>query len=387
MQMKKLALVTIVLALSFGLYMLGSRSSALAQEPVPASGDIVTLGKALFFDTTLSQPGGQSCATCHEPFSGFADPRSDLPVSAGVLPLRYGNRNAPSAAYAAFSPTLHFDPTMRPGIMGGMYVGGLFWDGRAMTLEEQAKAPFLNPLEMHNLNKVQVVNAVRNGTFAELFKEVFGPQSLLNVEEAYDDIALAVTAYERSSEVNAFSSKFDYYLAGEAQLTEKEANGYALFIGKAKCTNCHTGTPDAVDKPILFTSYGYQNIGVPKNLNNPFYSLPKPLNPAGGNYVDLGLGAVLKDPMQNGKFKIPTLRNVAVTAPYMHNGYFATLREVVEFDNTRDVNPAWPAPEVPANVHRHMPPMPGTFGQLGLNDQEIDDIVAFLQTLTDGYQP
>jgi cytochrome c peroxidase len=368
-----------------GILVIAFALAILAPAQVKAD-DMVELGKALFFDASLSQPDGQSCATCHEPYAGFADPHSDFPVSRGVLPQRYGNRNAQSAAYAAFSPLFHFDPTVRPGVMEGMYVGGLFWDGRSMTLEDQAKQPFLNPLEMHNFDKKQVVKAVLRAPYADLFIETFGPLSSLTVDEAYDDIAAAIAAYERSSEVNSFSSKFDYYMAGEAQLTPQEANGYALFIGKAKCTNCHTGRQEAPDKPILFTSFGYQNIGVPKNPDNPFYSLPIWLNPAGKNYVDLGLGAILMDPKQNGKFKIPSLRNVAVTAPYMHNGYFASLREVVAFDNTRDVNPAWPPPEVSENVHRHNPPMPGTFGRLGLTDQEIDDIVAFLHTLTDGYQ-
>jgi cytochrome c peroxidase len=150
----------------------------------------------------------------------------------------------------------------------------------------------------------------------------------------------------------------------------------------------------------LFTNFGYQNIGTPKNPDNPFYNLPKRFNPQGKNYVDLGLGAMLAangDPnagipnataqKQNGKFKIPSLRNCAVTQPYEHNGVFRTLKEVVMFNNTRDVMGAgWPPPEVPQNVHRHMPMEPGFFGMIGLTNQEVDDIVAFLETLTDGYK-
>lgn len=351
------------------------------------------LGKLLFFDARLSDPGGQSCATCHNPTTAFADPLGDPatghPTSAGVVPGLFGSRNAQSTAYAAFSPSLHFDPTVRPGVMEGMYVGGLFWDGRADTLTDQAKEPFLNPLEMHNYLELSLVAKLAQAPYVELFKEVYGPDSLEDAAGAYDNIVDAISAYERSAEMNPFTSKFDHFLAGQAELTEAEARGYALFTSKAKCMNCHTATPQTEDGRVLFTSFGHQNTGVPRNPDNPFYDQSEIFNPDGDAFVDLGLGAVLDGPRENGKFKIPSLRNVARTAPYMHNGYFKTMREVIRFNNTRDTDPSWPAPEVPENVHRHQgnPPMPGTFGRLGLLDQEIDDIVAFLSTLTDGYTP
>ncbi len=347
------------------------------------------LGKLLFFDARLSQPGGQSCATCHNSTTAFADPlggpATGHPTSAGVVHGRFGSRNAQSASYAAFSPPLHFDPTMRPGIMEGMYVGGLFWDGRADTPADQAEEPFLNPLEMNNPDEATVVAKVAQAPYVELFREVYGPNSLEDAEIAYGNIADAIGAYERTSEMNPFTSKFDYHLAGQVDLTEAEARGYALFTSRAKCMNCHTATPQTPDGRILFTNFGYQNTGVPKNPDNPFYTQSPSHNPDGSDFVDRGLGTALGDPKQDGKFKIPSLRNVARTAPYMHNGYFKTLREIVRFNNTRDVDSSWPAPEVTANVHRHSPPMAGTFGRLGLSDQEIDDIVAFLSTLTDGY--
>jgi cytochrome c peroxidase len=346
------------------------------------------LGKLLFIDTNLSTPKGMSCATCHNLEAAFTDPRPGFPVSEGIIPTRFSNRNSPSAAYAAYSPPLYFDPTMRPGIHDGMYIGGLFWDGRANTLEDQAKQPILNPLEMHNFTKRQVIIKVRSSKYANLFEEVFGPGSLplKNVDLAFNQLVEAIAEYERSSEVCRFSSKYDQYLANpnEVPLTGSETRGLQLFTGKANCKNCHfVDTNNSAGKP-LFTSFGYQNIGVPKNPENPFYSLPKKLNPEGTNFVDLGLGSILNDLMQNGKFKIPSLRNVAVTAPYMHNGVFKSLREVLDFDNTRDVG-SHPPPEVNMNIHRHMPPMDGTFGRLGLTDQEIEDIIAFLRTLTDGY--
>ena len=347
------------------------------------------LGKLLFFDARLSEPGGQSCATCHNPTTAFADPLGDpvtgRPTSAGVVHGRFGSRNAQSISYAAFSPQLHFDPTMRPGIMEGMYVGGLFWDGRADTLPDQAKEPFLNPLEMNNPDNAAVVADVVTSAYAGLFEEVYGPNSLDDTQAAYDRVADAISAYERSAEVNPFTSKFDYYRAGQVALTEAEARGYALFTSTARCMNCHTATPETPEGHILFTNFGHQNTGVPRNPENPFYEQDTAFNPDGNDFVDLGLGAILGDPNQNGKFKIPSLRNVVRTAPYMHNGYFKTLRDIVRFNNTRDVDPSWPPPEVAENVHRHHPPMMGTFGRLGLSDQEIDDIVAFMETLTDGY--
>jgi cytochrome c peroxidase len=363
----------------------------LAGCPAPQPGDVAALGREIFFDKDLSNPPGQACASCHVPESGFADPYQA--VSHGAFQIRFGFRNAPSITYAAFSPALHFDPTVRPGIMEGMYVGGMFWDGRVDTLEEQAKQPLLNSVEM-NATKDSVVAAIRKASYAGLFLRVFGLDSLGDVDKAYDNAAHALAEFMRSSEVNPFSSKFDCSQKGQVQLSDAEQNGYALFTGKAKCANCHTATSETEGVPPLFTSFGYQNTGNPRNPDNPYYFMPASINPDGENFVDLGLGAFLRKSgmseadaaKQDGKVKIPSLRNCALTAPYMHNGGFETLRDVIVFDNTRDVVTGY-TPEVPQNVHRHMPPMMGTFGQLGLTDQEIDDIVAFLQTLTDGYQP
>ncbi len=348
---------------------------------------IQKLGKLLFFDPNLSTPNGMSCATCHDPKVAFADPRSSFPVSGGVIYGRFGNRNAPSITYAAYSPPLYFDPTPSMGnMMQGMYRGGLFWDGGVSSLEDQAKQPILNPVEMNNPNKGSVIAQIRQGEYVEFFREVFGFRSLNNVGAAYNHMVEAIAEYERSSEVSPFSSKYDQYLANptENPLTDSEARGLTLFTGKANCKNCHfVDTNNLAGKP-LFTSFGYQNIGVPRNSDNPFYSLREKFNPDGENFIDLGLGGILNNQKHYGQFKIPSLRNVAVTAPYMHNGVFKTLREVLDFDNTRDLG-GYPPPEVDMNVHRHMPPMPGFFGQLGLTDQEIEDIIAFLRTLTDGY--
>jgi cytochrome c peroxidase len=162
-------------------------------------------------------------------------------------------------------------------------------------------------------------------------------------------------------------------------------------MGKGRCANCH-----AEGAKGLFTNFGHQNLGTPRNPDLPYYDLPPALNPDGYDYIDRGTGDFLRNAgypeedaaKEDGKFKIPSLRNCAVTAPYTHNGYHTTLKDLVVFNNTRDLPEAnWPEAEVPETVHRHPTEMPGTLGRLGLTDQEIDDIVAFLHTLTDGYQP
>jgi cytochrome c peroxidase len=387
-----------LIALSASLTACGSDTAPPAASTTQLTA-VQQLGKAMFFDANLSTPSGMACATCHDPAAGFADPDTALPVSKGIVSGTFGSRNAPSVTYAAFSPPPYHDPVQRRGMMmGGLDIGGQFWDGRAASLAEQAKGPLMNPLEMHNLDKSQVMSAIRNSSYAALFEQVYGAGSLSadNVDAAFEQVAAAISEYEKSNEVSPFTSKFDYYLAGKVALTAQEAQGYALFTGKANCVNCHAIAPvgpnDPVQQSYLFTNFAHQNIGVPKNPGNPYYAMLTALNPDGSKYVDFGHGAVTGVSTENGKFKIPSLRNVAITPPYMHNGVFHTLREVVVFDNTRDErNASWPPPEVPQNVHRHMPMAdgtcePNTLGCLKLTDEEVDAIVAFLTTLTDGYK-
>lgn len=353
------------------------------------------LGRLLFHDTNLSEPAGQSCATCHAVDQAFTDPDQKVPTSQGVDPKLFGNRNTPTAMYMAYSPAFHFEESEEH------YEGGQFVDGRAPTLEEQAKGPFLNPLEMANPDRQTVIGKVRNASYAGLFKAVFGQDSLDDPDRAYELLALAIADYEHSRAFNRFSSKYDAWLAGKAQLTAQERRGLDLYEreDKGNCAACHPNRPanDDILSPPLFTDFTYDNLGVPKNIANPFYRLPKAYNPDGWSFVDKGLGGALGLATENGKFKVPTLRNIAVTGPYMHNGYFRTLKGVVDFYNTRDVKRAcrspwtteavakglncWPAAEVADNVNAD------ELGNLGLSDREVDDIVAFLRTLTDGWMP
>ncbi len=321
------------------------------------------LGKKLYFDENLSDPNGQSCASCHLPSAGFADPDQNLPVSEGVIPGRFGNRNSPSVSYAVFTPEF----TLKGGVKGGQ-----FWDGRAANLVEQAKGPFLNPVEMNNPSKAAVIAEVAASTYAAEFEAVYGAGALNNVEQAYDQVADAIAAFEGAKEVSPFTSKFDAVKAGLASFTAEEQRGLDLFSGRGKCAHCHD--LGGGKRPDLFTDFSYHNLGLPRNTEFPFNQIANP-------EPDLGLGAILGNAKYNGQFKTSHLRNIAATPPYMHNGVLKTLKEVVNFYNTRDVPGMWPEPEVPENVD-------GNFlGDLGLTDAEENAIVRFMETLTDGYTP
>lgn len=351
------------------------------------------LGRVLFHDPRLSEPAGQSCASCHDANFAATDPDQWTPTSQGVNPKLFGNRNTPTAMYMAFSPAFHFDADE------GLYVGGQFLDGRAATLEDQAKGPFLNPLEMANTSKQQVVDKVMAADYAPLFRQVYGPTAFSDADSAYDKIADAIASFERTRVFNKFTSKYDAYLAGKAKLSGQEMRGLELFEreDKGNCAACHASRPSEDGTPPLFTDFTFDNLGVPKNPHNQFYKMSKQHNPDGRKFVDKGLGGFVNSPVENGKFKVPTLRNIALTAPYMHNGYFMSLKGVVDFYNTRDTKPVcpqefmaddkatakgcWPAAEVADNVNTD------ELGNLKLSGQEVDDLVAFMHTLTDGWSP
>lgn len=355
-----------------------SGSAGVARKSLPTmvraagSTDKQWLGKQLFFDPNLSVPPGQACSDCHDPAAGWADPRKDSPTSEGNTPGLFGNRNSPTVAYAALSPDFHYDAVRK------LYVGGQFWDGRAKSAADQAKGPILNPLEMNGASKQRVIDAVKAGPYADLFRSVWGATAFDMTETAYDNLAAAIAEYEMTGEVSSFSSKYDDVLSGAATLTKQERRGLVIFEGKAQCGACHpTGVDPTIGK-VMFTDFTYDNLGVPKNPDNAFYTLSAKENPDGKGFVDLGLGGYLKKASENGKFKVPTLRNIALTSPYMHNGYFATVTDVVKFYNTRDVSSAgWPTPEVTANLKK------GGMGNLKLTGSEIKDLVAFLVTLND----
>jgi cytochrome c peroxidase len=360
------------------------------------------LGKAIFFDENLSLNGNQSCAVCHGPEVGWTGPDEEInkggTVYEGSIPGAFGDRKPPSSAYAGDSPILGQDAE-------GTWVGGMFWDGRATgetlgdPLAEQAQGPFLNPKEQALPNAEAVVEKVcASEDYGDLFREVWGQDACDDVVTAYNNIAFSIAAYERSKEVNQFTSKYDYWLKGQAKLTGQERRGLELFNGKAKCNNCHVS---GSDEP--FTDFTYDNLGVPQNPENPAGVAPAFVDPGLGGFLETaGYSAEVYE-AEWGKHKVPTLRNVDLRPSkkfiktYGHNGYFKSLEGIVHFYNTRDVLPrcknplateaealkkkCWPAPEVAENVNTD------ELGSLGLTKGEENAIVAFLKTLSDGYKP
>lgn len=372
------------------------------------------LGKRLFEDTNLSLHRNQACITCHSlaavpgtaPTPGFVDPvnvATGSAVSTGSVAGRFGRLNAPSAGYAAFSPPFYWDEAEKH------YVGGQFWNGRAATLAEQAREPILDPAEMAMPSAWAVVTRLQeNPDYVKQFAAVYGldlksiagrdgvPASATppaGVPVAYDRLAQAIAAFEKSRIFNRFTSKYDFVLAGKTRLSKLEQWGLELFESdKSKCADCHPSQPgkaaNGAQQPPLFTDFTYDNLGVPRNVNIPGNPAPDP-GLAGHPQIAGGQQAG----NELGKHKVMGLRNIAVTAPYGHNGVFRTLEEIVHFYNTRDTKPAvcrdnndpgfgnscWPAPEIRANLNTE------ELGNLKLGADEEAALVAFMKTLTDGY--
>ncbi|WP_144391549.1 cytochrome-c peroxidase [Pleionea sediminis] len=329
---------------------------------------LVEIGSKIFNDTSLSTPPGQSCASCHSPDSGFDDPNDSNPTSLGADGMSFGTRNSPTASYAAHIPDRHLETRQLPnGDEIEITVGGLFWDGRAVSLEEQAKGPFLNPIEMGNASEQAVIDKLVFTEYASDFEALFGNNVLQDTERAYDYIADAIAAFERTEIFSPATSKFDRVLAGNDTFTDEEDRGHDLFFGRAQCDTCHSNEDGGLQ---VFSNFEYHNIGVPKNS-----MLPALLEDP--SFLDLGLGEITNNPRDDGRFRVPNLRNIANTAPYMHNGVFNTLEEVVDFYNTRDTDFGEP-PEVNRNVDNG-----GNIGELELSDRDIADLIAFLNTLSD----
>jgi cytochrome c peroxidase len=361
--------------------------AAPASAAPPALSPQAALGKELFFDASLSNPVGQSCASCHAAPAGFTFPDSRVNALLGVAPGavrgRFGFRAVPQISYAAFTPPggVHFSSFL------GLYIGGQFWDGHADDLVDQAKFPFLNPNEMNNVthhvgDPALVVGKLERSRTAVRFRQVYGSDAFAQpTEVVYNNIAEAIAEYERSFEVSPFSSKYDAWRAGRAQFDEHELRGLRIVTGTwtgrpdgatfplfAHCVECHMIPSVPSGSPDLWTNTCYQNIGVPRNPRNPFYTQtnsranPDGFNPLGKDFIDYGLGATLYTDLGlppgnvgpgsdgngdflgvNGQFKAPSLRNVdkrprrGFVKAYMHNGALTSVEEVVHFYNTRNL--------------------------------------------------
>jgi cytochrome c peroxidase len=406
--MRKTAIIIYVIALWL------ATVTWVAQALTP----IEQVGKDIFFDQKLSFNANQACAACHMPEVGWTGPDTTINKTRGVyeasIPGRFGNRKPPSSAYATSSPILHHVIEKKKAL----FIGGNFWDGRATgeklgnPAADQAQGPFLNPLEQALPAPADVVSRVCGGSYVDLFKQVWGSDVCdpAKVNTAFDNIARSIAAFEASPESNAFTSKYDYYLKGMVDLTQEEKKGLNLFKSEGKCANCHILAPGPNGEPPLLTDFTYDNLGVPRNPENPFYTQAA-FNPLGDGWIDRGLGEFLASrlkvyqqfaPANYGKQKVPTLRNVdkrpyeGFVKAYTHNGYFKSLKGLVHFYNTRDAKPVcvnpftreadalaqncWPAPEVPVNVNSQ------ELGNLHLTEDQEEAIVTFMKTLSDGYQ-
>lgn len=383
-------------AVSVGLVACGGGGGS-ADSPAPATMTPMALvGQKAFADVSLSASGKQSCATCHDPATGHA-PANDLPGQmGGALLSLQGGRQAPALRYLGTNTAFFFDGEGTP-------TGGFFWDGRANSLADQAGGPLLNPLEMANTDKAGVVAKLAASTYAAEFKKVFGADVFKDTDGAFQKLTLAIQKYEQEdTDFNAYTSKYDAFLRGTTTLSAIEMRGLALFNNptKGNCIGCHPSGKGANGALPLFTDFTYDALGVPRNPE-----LTQNADPA---YYDLGLCARATNDLLGrtdlcGAFKVPSLRNVALRRTFFHNGKFKTLNDAVSFYVQRDTNPEkwYPAnadgsinkfDDLPAaykrNVNTTEVPYNRTLGDApALNDAEVEDLIAFLKTLTDGYTP
>ncbi len=349
---------------------------------------LVDLGRALFFDANLSKERTQSCATCHDPARAFSDGRGTgvaAAVSLGGDLKSIGDRNAPSISYAALTPEFHINSE-------GDYVGGMFWDGREANLAAQAGGPPLNLIEMGFENKVEVIQRLQeNPAYLTSFKNLFGEDVFQDIEASYSEMTNSIAAFEKTEFFSPFDSKYDRYLRGEYELSKEEELGMTLFFSSfTNCNLCHQLNSADNSSTETFTNYRFHNIGLPKNKGL------REINGLGSEVVDRGLfdNPKISALSEAGKFKVPSLRNVAITAPYMHNGIFKELKTVVQFYNkynargsAAQINPetgeTWGEPEVADNISlNELQSGPSQ------DEKRVDALVAFLRTLTDKrYEP
>ncbi|MFT4047500.1 MAG: cytochrome c peroxidase [Solimonas sp.] len=367
------------------------------------------LGRKLFFDPTLSGSGRMSCASCHDPAHAYAPPNA-LAVQLGGADLKTpGLRAVPSLMYKDY--TLPYsDEYQNPDMISPPAPGGGFaWDGRADTLAEQAAIPLLSEFEMANASPADVVARLRAAPYADEFRRIFGADVFGDTAKAFAQAGAALQAFQTEDRsFHPYSSKFDLYRRNKigGTLSERERRGFAVYLDpdKGNCNACHLlgGSNDGAQD--VTSDYSFAAIGVPRNAEIPANADPR--------YFDLGLcGPLRRDHLPKrpgaadeycGLFKAPILRNVATRRVFMHNGYFKSLRDVLEFYATRDTDPArWypkdtagrvqkfnDLPEVyRANLDPQAPldqRKPGSTP--AMTETDIDDLLAFLDTLSDGYQ-
>ncbi len=379
------------------------QADAAPPPPAPVlTDDRARLGQQIFTDPNLSEPRGTACVACHQPNQGFAGNNgSRIGVARGSLPSSLGLRNSMTNSYQGFIPAFGFQTENGETEA----IGGHFWDGRVDTMAQQALGPFLNPLEMNNPNRRAVVDKIAASRYAPLFRQQFGTNIFNDTDAAFTQIGVAIEAFERAA-LQPFSSKFDAMVRGQTTFAPAEARGMALFMdpARANCAGCHVMDP-TTGKPedSLFTEFTYYANGIPRNT-----AIPRNTDPA---FFDLGLcgpertapalpaDVVPGTTIDNfcGKFKMPTLRNVAERPALMHNGFFTNLADVVRFYSTRNTNPQrWYGPsgvpnDLPAQYRGNIESVKAPFNRAPtagplLTEPEVADVVAFLRTLSDGFR-
>ena len=352
------------------------------------------LGQEIFKDVSLSGSGRLSCASCHQPELGHASP-FDTPVALGGVNMDMpGSRLPPAIRYLRFNSAFALAADGTPS-------GGFFWDGRANSLFEQARGPLLNDHEMANASVSAVVQKIAAAPYAAKFKQVFGADIFNNPDLAFDRVQHALARYQQEDvEFASFSSKFDAVNAGKASFNAQELRGLAWFnrADKGNCAACHPSTQPSNAPAALFTDFSYDSLGVPRNSAI--------ANNSDATFFDMGLCGPLRSDLSArfdlcGAFKVPSLRNVALRKRFFHNGQFDSLRQAIQFYVTRDTQPQLWYPQDPqghlvlyndlpsllrGNVNVTEAPYNRTRGQAAaLSDAEIDDVLAFLATLTDGF--
>ncbi|QJP71398.1 cytochrome-c peroxidase [Burkholderia glumae] len=365
---------------------------------------MTALGKQMFFDPSLSGSGKLACASCHSPQHAFT-PANALSVQLGGDDLRQqGFRAVPTLMYLQKVPpfTEHFHDSDEEGdeSVDAGPTGGLTWDGRVDHGEEQARMPLTTPFEM-NSTPAKVARAVRAAPYSADFRAAFGEQVFGSDEATFQAVLQALGAFEQSPEVfTPYSSKYDAFLDHKAKLTEAEMRGLLLFNDERKgnCASCHISQRALDGSPPQFSDFGLIAIGVPRNRALAVNRDPK--------FFDLGACGPQRQDLKGrdeycGIFRTPTLRNVALKQSFFHNGIYHSLEDVLRFYAQRDTNPEKFYPvrhgvvqkfdDLPrrywANLNTE-PPFDRKKGDKpALDEAEIQDVIAFLHTLTDGYQP
>jgi cytochrome c peroxidase len=378
---------------------LAATPPARPPEPRPLNA-LESLGEKIFNDPTLSVPSGTACVNCHQAKTGFSNLNgSRIGVPLGSLPNSFGIRNVMQNSYSSFNPPFSFR------VIGSDVdpIGGLFWDGRANTLAQQAQMPLLSEKEMNNKDAASVIAKIASRPYAKQMSDLFGKEVFKNSTTAFTHVGEAIAAFESTFHFQSFSSRYDSYVRGETKFTPVELNGMKLFMdpNKGNCASCHLMNPKSTKAgDNLFTDFAHYATGIPRNK-----LIPANANPS---YFDLGLcGPQRTRPALTpnvppsvtiekfcGTFKMPSLRNVGERQAYMHNGVFKNLREVVSFYATRNSDPKrWYGPlgqpnDLPLAYLPNIVNDRAPFNRLAsagpaLTEREIDDVVAFLKTLTD----